>query len=482
MTKKEEDFNYKIDLDLMRQGAETLRNDDGFSFPDEDEDGLFADNDDDDDVRDNASKNTSSANRRQVNTKKKSKTPIIDHFSHDLTQAASEGKLDPVVGRSKEIERVIEILGRRKKNNPILIGEPGVGKSAIVEGLAQLIDKQQVSGLLFNKRVVELDMTAMVAGTKFRGQFEDRIKGLIRELEESPDIIVFIDEIHTIVGAGNAQGSMDAANILKPALARGVIQCIGATTLNEYRNSIEKDGALERRFQKVIVEPTTAEETLQILNNVKERYEEHHHVVYSDDALQACVKLADRYVTDRFFPDKAIDIIDEVGSHIHHSHSSVPQPILDLQEDIVKVKGCKQKAVANQNFELAASYRDQQAQMENRLESMKLMWERGEGEEVLPVDEIDVAKVVSRMTGVPVERMEEAESSRLRKMGATLKSAVIAQDKAIDTMVKAIQRNRVGLKEPNHPIGAFMFLGPTGVGKLISPRSWQNRCLALPTP
>ena len=465
MTKKEEDFNYKIDLDPMRQGAETLRNDDGFSFPDEDEDGLFADNDDDDDVRDNASKNNSSANRRQVNTKKKSKTPIIDHFSHDLTQTASEGKLDPVVGRSKEIERVIEILGRRKKNNPILIGEPGVGKSAIVEGLAQLIDKQQVSGLLFNKRVVELDMTAMVAGTKFRGQFEDRIKGLIRELEESPDIIVFIDEIHTIVGAGNAQGSMDAANILKPALARGVIQCIGATTLNEYRNSIEKDGALERRFQKVIVEPTTAEETLQILNNVKERYEEHHHVVYSDDALQACVKLADRYVTDRFFPDKAIDIIDEVGSHIHHSHSSVPQPILDLQEDIVKVKGCKQKAVANQNFELAASYRDQQAQMENRLESMKLMWERGEGEEALPVDEIDVAQVVSRMTGVPVERMEEAESSRLRKMGATLKSAVIAQDKAIDTMVKAIQRNRVGLKEPNHPIGAFMFLGPTGVGK-----------------
>ena len=428
MTKKE-DFNDKIDFDPIRQGAETLRNDDGFSFPDEDEDGLFADNDDDDDVRDNASKNTSSANRHQVNTKKKSKTPIIDHFSHDLTQAASEGKLDPVVGRSKEIERVIEILGRRKKNNPILIGEPGVGKSAIVEGLAQLIDKQQVSGLLFNKRVVELDM------------------------------------IHTIVGAGNAQGSMDAANILKPALARGVIQCIGATTLNEYRNSIEKDGALERRFQKVIVEPTTAEETLQILNNVKERYEEHHHVVYSDDALQACVKLADRYVTDRFFPDKAIDIIDEVGSHIHHSHSSVPQPILDLQEEIVKVKGCKQKAVANQNFELAASYRDQQAQMENRLESMKLMWERGEGEEVLPVDEIDVAQVVSRMTGVPVERMEEAESSRLRKMGAILKSAVIAQDKAIDTMVKAIQRNRVGLKEPNHPIGAFMFLGPTGVGK-----------------
>jgi ATP-dependent Clp protease ATP-binding subunit ClpC len=452
MTKKEEDFNYMIDLDPMRQGAETLRNDDGFSFPDEDEDGLFADNDDDDDVRDNASKNNSSANRRQVNTKKKSKTPIIDHFSHDLTQAASEGKLDPVVGRSKEIERVIEILGRRKKNNPILIGEPGVGKSAIVEGLAQLIDKQQVSGLLFNKRVVELDMTAMVAGTKFRGQFEDRIKGLIRELEESPDIIVFIDEIHTIVGAGNAQGSMDAANILKPALARGVIQCIGATTLNEYRNSIEKDGALERRFQKVIVEPTTAEETLQILNNVKERYEEHHHVVYSDDALQACVKLADRYVTDRFFPDKAIDIIDEVGSHIHHSHSSVPQPILDLQEDIVKVKGCKQKAVANQNFELAASYRDQQAQMENRLESMKLMWERGEGEEALPVDEIDVAQVVSRMTGVPVERMEEAESSRLRKMG--VKTVMVTGDNFCGNTAHLEQRRlpfRLGDKG-SHPL------------------------------
>ena len=458
-----EDFNDEIDFDLKHQGAKTLRNDEEYSFPD-DEDGLFSNSNDDDDVRDNSSKNGASASR-SVDAKKKSKTPIIDHFSHDLTQAASEGKLDPVVERSKEIMRVIEILGRRKKNNPILIGEPGVGKSAIVEGLAQLIDKQQVSGLLFNKRVVELDMTAIVAGTKYRGQFEDRIKGLISELEESPDIIVFIDEIHTIVGAGNAQGSMDAANILKPALARGVIQCIGATTLSEYRNTIEKDGALERRFQKVIVEPTSAEETLQILHNVKERYEEHHNVTYSDEALQACVKLADRYVTDRFFPDKAIDIIDEVGSHIHHSHVSVPQPILNLQEEIVRVKGNKQKAVANQNFELAASYRDQQAQMENRLESMKLMWERGEGEERLPVEEIDVAQVVSRMTGVPVERMEEAESNRLRKMGAALKSAVVAQDKAIDTMVKAIQRNRVGLKEPNHPIGAFMFLGPTGVGK-----------------
>ena len=392
-------------------------------------------------------------------------TPRRSRRPPSSTITAAEGLLDPVVGRSQEINRVVEILGRRKKNNPILIGEPGVGKSAIVEGLAQLIEKQQVSGLLFNKRVIQLDMTAMVAGTKYRGQFEDRIKGLIRELEESPDIIVFIDEIHTIVGAGNAQGSMDAANILKPALARGVIQCIGATTLNEYRNSIEKDGALERRFQKVIVNPTTPDETLQILLNVKERYEQHHSVTYSDDALQACVKLADRYITDRFFPDKAIDIIDEVGSHIHHSHSSVPQPILDLQEDIEKTKGMKQKAVANQNFELAASYRDQQAQLENRLESMKLQWERGENQERIPVEEVDVAQVVSRITGVPVERMEEAESSRLRKMGSALKGSVIAQDKAIDTLVKAIQRNRVGLKDPNHPIGAFMFLGPTGVGK-----------------
>lgn len=455
--------NPKKEYKHEAHGAETLRSDEGFSFPEEEEDGLFSDNDDDD-VRDHASSNAASGSR-PVNTKKKSKTPIIDHYSHDLTQAAAEGLLDPVVGRSQEINRVVEILGRRKKNNPILIGEPGVGKSAIVEGLAQLIERQQVSGLLFNKRVIQLDMTAMVAGTKYRGQFEDRIKGLIRELEESPDIIVFIDEIHTIVGAGNAQGSMDAANILKPALARGVIQCIGATTLNEYRNSIEKDGALERRFQKVIVNPTTPDETLQILLNVKERYEQHHSVTYSDDALQTCVKLADRYITDRFFPDKAIDIIDEVGSHIHHSHSSVPQPILDLQEDIEKTKGMKQKAVANQNFELAASYRDQQAQLENRLESMKLQWERGENQERIPVEEVDVAQVVSRITGVPVERMEEAESSRLRKMGSALKGSVIAQDKAIDTLVKAIQRNRVGLKDPNHPIGAFMFLGPTGVGK-----------------
>ena len=465
MTKKEEDFNYKIDIDLMRQGAETLRNDDGFSFPDEDEDGLFADNDDDDDVRDNASKNTSSANRRQVNTKKKSKTPIIDHFSHDLTQAASEGKLDPVVGRSKEIERVIEILGRRKKNNPILIGEPGVGKSAIVEGLAQLIDKQQVSGLLFNKRVVELDMTAMVAGTKFRGQFEDRIKGLIRELEESPDIIVFIDEIHTIVGAGNAQGSMDAANILKPALARGIIQCIGATTLDEYRKSIEKDGALERRFQKVIVEPTTREETLLILHNIKEHYEKHHCVRYTDEALETCVKLTERYITDRHFPDKAIDVIDEAGSRVHINNASVPAPYIKLEKELKKIISKKQQAVANQNFEMAASCRDAQTKIEKEIEDMKAQWQQGEIGEYVEVTAEDIANVISMMTGVPAQRMAEGESKRLKDLEHNLKHKVIAQDNAINKMVKTILRNRVGLRDPNHPIGVFMFLGPTGVGK-----------------
>ena len=436
-----------------------------YSGDNDDPDSLFGDDADDEDVRAHGSDNNMRKSSAATHGNQKTKTPILDHYSHDLTKAAADGVLDPVVGREKEIARVVEILGRRKKNNPILIGEPGVGKSAIVEGLAQLINKQQVSATLFNKRVVELDMAAIVAGTKYRGQFEDRIKGLIKELEADPNIIIFIDEIHTIIGAGNAEGSMDAANILKPALARGVIQCIGATTLNEYRKSIEKDGALERRFQKVTVNPTTPEETLQILRNIKERYEQHHGVTYTEDALTACVKLTDRYVTDRFFPDKAIDVIDEVGSHVHLAHSSVPQPIIDKQEEIDNVKANKQKAVANQNFELAASYRDQQTMLENQLESMKLKWENGETEHRVPITEKDVADVVSRMTGIPVQRMEEAESVRLRKMSDVLKSTVIAQDKAIDTMVKAIRRNRVGLKEPNHPIGAFMFLGPTGVGK-----------------
>ncbi len=395
----------------------------------------------------------------------KSKTPVLDYFSTDLTLAAKEGKIDPVVGRAKEIKRVMEILGRRKKNNPILIGEPGVGKSAIVEGLAELITSETTSPILYGKRIVNLDLTSIVAGTKYRGQFEERIKGLIQELEENPDIIVFIDEIHTLIGAGGAQGSMDAANILKPALARGTIQCIGATTLSEYRNSIEKDGALERRFQKVIVNPTSPEETLEILRNIKERYEEHHVVTYSEEALKACVKLTDRYVTDRFFPDKAIDVLDEVGSRTHLNSASVPQPIVDLQEEIAKMVAMKQTAVAGQNFELAASCRDKQTNLEAQLDDLVAKWEHGENSQHVLVDEDAVAEVVSNMTGIPVQRMAESEGTRLKNMTKVLQSKVIGQDDAIVKMVKAIQRNRVGLKAPNHPIGAFMFLGPTGVGK-----------------
>ena len=393
------------------------------------------------------------------------KTTVLDNFSIDLTKAAAEGKLDPVVGREKEIMRVTEILCRRKKNNPILIGEPGVGKSAIVEGLAQMIAQHRTSPILFNKRLVNLDMTAIVAGTKYRGQFEERIRALLKELEQNPDIIVFIDEIHTMIGAGSAPGSMDAANIMKPALARGTIQCIGATTLDEYRNSIEKDGALERRFQKVIVEPTSTEETLQILHNIKERYEAHHHVSYTDEAIDACVRLTDRYVNDRFFPDKAIDALDEVGSRVHLSHASVPPEITDMEKEIAEVKEKKQAAVKNQNFELAASYRDRQTTLERQLETLQQQWTDGDGGHRETVTDTDVADVVSTMTGVPVQRMAEPEGIRHRNMASTLKEAVIAQDKAIDKVTKAIQRNRVGLKEANHPIGVFMFLGPTGVGK-----------------
>ena len=392
-------------------------------------------------------------------------TPSLDKYSRDLTGLAAEGKLDPVVGREKEIQRVVEILGRRKKNNPILIGEPGVGKSAIVEGLAQLIAGRKTSPMLFNRRLVSLDMTAIVAGTKYRGQFEERIRALLKELEQNPNIIVFIDEIHTLIGAGSTPGSMDAANIMKPALARGTIQCIGATTVDEYRNSIEKDGALERRFQKVMVEPTTKEETLQILENIKSRYEDHHHVNYTDDALKACVKLTDRYITDRFFPDKAIDAMDEVGSRVHLQFAKVPPEITELEKNIEDVKEKKQAAVSKQNFELAASYRDRQTELEQELKLMQQKWQQGDAETRQTVTENEVADVVSMMTGVPVQRMAEAEGVRLRKMGDELKQSVIGQDQAIEKMVKAIQRNRVGLKDPNHPIGAFMFLGPTGVGK-----------------
>ena len=397
--------------------------------------------------------------------KQNSKTPVLDTFGTDLTLAAAEGRLDPCVGREKEIQRIIEILGRRKKNNPILIGEPGVGKSAIVEGLAQLITNHHTSPMLFGKRIYTLDMTGVVAGTKYRGQFEERLKALMKELEANPDVIVFIDEIHTIIGAGSTPGSMDAANIMKPALARGTIQCIGATTLDEYRNSIEKDGALERRFQKVQVEPTTNEETLQILRNIKDRYEHHHHVIYTDEALTACVKLTDRYVTDRFMPDKAIDALDETGSRVHLGNTQIPPEIAEKESEIARVKEKKQLAVKNQNFELAASYRDRQTVLESELKTLNERWSSGEGEEQQVVDAPQVAEVVSMMTGVPAQRMAQEEGIRLKGMAQELKNTVIAQDAAIDKMVKAIQRNRVGLKDPNHPIGVFMFLGPTGVGK-----------------
>ena len=376
-----------------------------------------------------------------------------------------EDSLDPVVGREREILRVTEILSRRKKNNPIIIGEPGVGKSAIVEGLAQLIAKRKTSPVLFNKRIVSLDMTGMVAGTKYRGQFEERIRGLLKEIENNPDIIVFIDEIHTIIGAGSTPGSMDAANIMKPALARGTIQCVGATTLDEYRNSIEKDGALERRFQKVILEPTTPDETLQILENIKDRYERHHHVSYSEDALRACVRLTERYVTDRAFPDKAIDALDEVGAKVHLQHVEVPPAIIEKEKELDEAKRKKQNAVVNQNYELAANYRDMQVRLEQELETLNHNWAYGDNDNRQPVTEKEVAEVVSIMTGVPVQRMAETEGVRLKGMANELKQAVVAQDTAIEKMTKAILRNRVGLKEPNHPIGVFMFLGPTGVGK-----------------
>lgn len=435
---------------------------DGFSFPSDDEDDFFLNDNEPDKDSSASSKTVSNTVTGQMHN---NKTPFLDKYSTDLTKAAKDGKLDPVVGREHEIQRVLEIIGRRKKNNPILIGEPGVGKSAIVEGLAQLIVKQQTSPALFNKRIVSVDLTAMVAGSKYRGQFEERIKGLITELENNSDIIIFIDEIHTLIGAGGGSGTMDAANILKPALARGTVQCIGATTFKEYANSIEKDGALERRFQKVIVEPTTTEQTLAILRNIKDRYEEHHGVTFSDEALEACVKLTERYVTDRFFPDKAIDVMDEVGSKLRLANIKVPDYILDLQNEIEEVTAKKLEAVGNQNFELAASYRDKGLSLEKKLDLMHKKWQSGDCTERIPVTESDVADVVSKMSGVPVQRMAEEEGVRLKNMSAVLKKSVIAQDDAIEKMVKAIQRNRIGLRDPNHPIGAFMFLGPTGVGK-----------------
>ena len=427
----------------------------------------LSDDEFEDEMDDNTVDNKNQNKDRMATATKKpaGKTPVLDNFSTDLTQAALDGKLDPVVGRAAEIARMMEILCRRKKNNPILIGEPGVGKSAIVEGLAQIIAHHRTSPILFGKRVVSLDMTAMVAGTKYRGQFEERIKTLLRELEQNPDIIVFIDEIHTMIGAGSTPGSMDAANIMKPALARGTIQCIGATTIDEYRKSIEKDGALERRFQKVLVEPTSESETLDILRNIKDRYEEHHHVSYTDEALSACVKLTGRYVNDRHFPDKAIDALDEVGAKIHLLHAEVPVEIRDKEKEIEQMKAKKQAAVKNQNFELAAGFRDRQTELEAELAEMNRKWTSGDGATRITVTDADVANVVAMMSGVPVQKIAEAEGTQLRHMAQELKSRIVAQDAAIDKVVKSIQRNRVGLKDPNHPIGAFMFLGPTGVGK-----------------
>jgi ATP-dependent Clp protease ATP-binding subunit ClpC len=400
---------------------------------------------------------------KQTNTK--SKTPVLDNFGRDITKLAESGSLDPIVGREQEIERVSQILSRRKKNNPILIGEPGVGKTAIVEGLALRIVQRKVSRVLFDKRVVSLDLAALVAGTKYRGQFEERMKAIMNELEKNRDVILFIDEIHTIVGAGGASGSLDASNIFKPALARGELQCIGASTLDEYRMYIEKDGALDRRFQKVMVEPPTVDETIQILNNIKPRYEEYHNVSYSDDAIEACVKLSDRYMTDRLLPDKAIDVLDEVGARVHLKNINVPQNILDLEKQIEDIKQEKNKVVKSQRFEEAAALRDTEKKLGEDLERAKNVWEEEVKHKRYPIDEEAIAEVVSMMTGIPVKRMVQAETEKLRRMGEDLKGAVVGQDEAISKVTKAIQRNRVGLKDPKKPIGTFIFLGPTGVGK-----------------
>ncbi|MFA6744161.1 MAG: ATP-dependent Clp protease ATP-binding subunit [Bacteroides graminisolvens] len=429
-----------------------------FSEDDEEEDDM-------EDSRASSSSGSIEHHQTQAVRKPSNDTPALDNFGVDMTKAAQEGRLDPVVGREKEIERLAQILSRRKKNNPVLIGEPGVGKSAIVEGLALRIIQKKVSRILFDKRVVALDMTSIVAGTKYRGQFEERIRTILLELQNNPNVIVFIDEIHTIVGAGSAAGSMDAANMLKPALARGEIQCIGATTLDEYRKNIEKDGALERRFQKVLVEPTTSDETIQILRNIKEKYEDHHNVNYTEAALLACVKLTDRYITDRNFPDKAIDVLDESGSRIHLTNITVPKEIEDQEKLIEETKQQKTEAVKLQNYELAASFRDKEKMFSEQLEQMKKDWEATLKDNRQTVDEEDIANVVSMMSGVPVQRMAQAEGVKLVNMKTDLKSKVVAQDAAIDKLVKAILRSRVGLKDPNKPIGVFMFLGPTGVGK-----------------
>lgn len=457
----ENGLTYEKAMNFLMQTNSNIKNGVGLS---EDDDNLMS--------QDNfASRNNGKSKNSTSDTTSKpmgggtDKTPVLDKFSTDLTLAAAQGKLDLVIGRNKEIQRVTEILCRRKKNNPILIGEPGVGKSAIAEGLAQLIARRRTSPLLFNKRIFRLDMTAIVAGTKYRGQFEERIQALLHELEQNPDIIVFIDEIHTIIGAGSTPGSMDAANIMKPALARGLVQCIGATTLDEYRNSIEKDGALERRFQRVMVEPSTETETLDILKNIKERYEDYHHVRYTDEALEACVKLTGRYVSERAFPDKAIDAMDEVGAKVHLQHAEIPPSIIEKEKELSNIHQLKIAAAGDQNFELAATYRDRETQLEGELKELNDKWVASDDGHRETITEADVANVVSIMSGIPVQRISESEGCVLKNLGNRLKSVVVAQDDAIGKIVRSIQRNRLGLKDPNRPIGVFMFLGSTGVGK-----------------
>lgn len=457
----ENGLTYEKAMNFLMQTNSNINNGVGLS---EDDDNLMS--------QDNfASRNNGKSKNSTSDTTSKpmgggtDKTPVLDKFSTDLTLAAAQGKLDLVIGRDKEIQRVTEILCRRKKNNPILIGEPGVGKSAIAEGLAQLIARRRTSPLLFNKRIFRLDMTAIVAGTKYRGQFEERIQALLHELEQNPDIIVFIDEIHTIIGAGSTPGSMDAANIMKPALARGLVQCIGATTLDEYRNSIEKDGALERRFQRVMIEPSTEAETLDILKNIKERYEDYHHVRYTDEALEACVKLTGRYVSERAFPDKAIDAMDEVGAKVHLQHAEIPPSIIEKEKELSNIHQLKIAAAGDQNFELAATYRDRETQLEGELKELNDKWVASDDGHRETITEADVANVVSIMSGIPVQRISESEGCVLKNLGNRLKSVVAAQDDAIGKIVRSIQRNRLGLKDPNRPIGVFMFLGSTGVGK-----------------
>ncbi|MBL0127398.1 MAG: ATP-dependent Clp protease ATP-binding subunit [Flavobacteriales bacterium] len=456
---------FHVDYEAVKQEVETILADGGTTRHSPTKPKAQGPQSADDDEEEGGSFSGGGGGAQRKQGDSKSKTPVLDNFGRDLTKMAEDGKLDPIVGREKEIERVSQILSRRKKNNPVLIGEPGVGKSAIAEGLALRIIQRKVSRVLFNKRIVALDIASLVAGTKYRGQFEERMKAVMNELENSPDVILFIDEVHTIVGAGGASGSLDASNMFKPALARGEIQCIGATTLDEYRQYIEKDGALERRFQKVLVEPTSVAETIQILNNIKEKYEDHHNVLYTEEAIAACVKLTNRYITDRHLPDKAIDALDEAGSRVHISNIVVPKSILDVEEKIEQIKEEKNKVVRSQRYEEAAKLRDRERQLLEELDKAKKAWEEESKSNRTTVTDENVAEVVAMMSGIPVTRIAEKESGKLRRMKEEMVGKVVGQDEAVAKVVKAIQRNRAGLKDPNRPIGSFIFLGPTGVGK-----------------